>query len=146
MKNRELKFRVWAPDERRMIANAIIGGQVVIAEYDLLTEDTDFEPNYYSCDNKGSKYPFVVMQFTGLKDKKGKDIYEGDIIKHSEGIFQVVYDNKKTAFGLINDKRPHSWIQWGNAIKYIIIIGNIYETPELLKSSNEHSTIPPTRA
>jgi len=81
------------------------------------------------------------LQFTGLKDKNGKEIYEGDvymvaknkkyIVKYSEGMecnFEwyggcfVLYDNNDVLFPFDE-----------YAMKQGEIIGNIYETPELLK-------------
>ena len=81
-----------------------------------------------------------LMQYTGLKDKNGKEIYEGDIIRFGEYVNKVCFFN--------------GGFYWGNAMVHVIInplpkvslehktiapvepaeiIGNIYENPELLK-------------
>jgi uncharacterized phage protein (TIGR01671 family) len=71
-----------------------------------------------------------LMQYTGLKDKNGKEIYEGDIVKSKHGqIGEVIWEN---LMWLV------SWIEpeYDSYLYEVIscdIIGNIYENPELLK-------------
>ena len=84
------------------------------------------------------------MQFTGLKDKNQKEIYEGDIIKgvgvtsyNKSVIRRVAFDDASARFGLSDVNRnitfePLKWISFP-----LEIIGNIYENPELLESSGE---------
>lgn len=77
---------------------------------------------------------FILMQYTGLKDKNGKEIYEGDILKTDSGNKQVIYN--APSFDLedydngdyYEGQNPycHSWNEFE-------IIGNIYENPELLE-------------
>ena len=117
---REIKFRVWDKEMNTMLEpDNQIGGLWSIKE----------------ARNGVLKYDNgVLMQYTGLKDKNGKEIYEGDICKglmdgsmthYSEVKFKVKFGNgafRDTFFGreLYDD------------IKTIEIIGNIHENKELL--------------
>lgn len=74
--------------------------------------------------------------FTGLKDKDGKEIYEGDILKAAGGkTLEVVYSTSWSAFIVYNRYNGCVFERLGNhATEFIFtIIGNIYENPELLK-------------
>ncbi len=66
-------------------------------------------------------------QFTGLKDKNQKEIYEGDIVKYWGGIAPIVYD--KYGFAIWNSDCDFFDINQPESIE---VIGNIFENPELL--------------
>jgi len=75
-----------------------------------------------------------LMQFTGLLDKNGKEIYEGDITKDSTGVCLIDWNDKLASFCL----RRNGWAFdhfFGEAVdpSDVEVIGNIYENPELLK-------------
>ncbi len=80
-----------------------------------------------------------LMQWTGLKDKDGKDIYEGDVLSvdwYDAGIcyFEVKYD-KEYGWWVFEDKANKDIEAWGDLPDYNIkIIGSIYENPELLEA------------
>ena len=83
-----------------------------------------------------------LMQFTGLLDKNGKEIYEGDIVKDSEEkLLTIEWDAHHVAF-VASDR----WMEWlrgyGNSgnpyeARQCEIIGNIYENPELIKDADK---------
>lgn len=80
-----------------------------------------------------------VMQFTGLKDKKGKEIFEGDIIKRKDSRFYYSIHWGKTSFGVSEHRDSGKFssdfrYHWdGNELGEVI--GNIYENPELLNKN-----------
>ena len=113
---KETKFKVWDKLKNKMISEGVEWNIGMINEH---------------------KDDFELMQFTGLKDKNGKEIFEGDIIKATyEQEFEfgeVFWDNDSASF----DIRGDNWKSMENlqeAPQYYEVIGNIYENPELLEA------------
>lgn len=82
----------------------------------------------------------TVGQHTGLHDKNGKDIYESDIVKCGNFVYQVVYEDKRFASFALRRKEDMFLHYFGEAMeaKDCEVIGNIHDNPELLnQKSNE---------
>lgn len=100
--------------------------------------------------------PDTVGQFTGLKDKNGKEIYEGDLIKAPSGrIYAVIFSTwkheEKREFLKVIDIYEHTgWcisLDGVNPCELLdsevcqgSIIGSVYDNPELLKGGNDDHT------
>ena len=83
---------------------------------------------------EGDKINMILMQFTGLKDKNGKEIYAGDVVRGfmpSHGIEETVVIYERGCFLLESSRWPVYY--WTMPDSYIEVIGNIYEDPELRK-------------
>ncbi len=137
--NREIKYRVWDRKKKKMLRLGICVGYGVNGLYILDADDRvdgSVEPKWIFereiTDNR-KEDEFAVMQYTGLKDKNGKEIYEGDILScpfvkdevtHNTGIDVVIFDDSSYVC---------CGMSLGGQTRYCNIIGNIYENPELLK-------------
>jgi len=109
---REFKFRVWNHITKEMET----GKSVLMDFYQFV-----------------SSYDHTLMQYTGLLDRNGKEIYEGDIVSRYRGekIKADIYQVKWVMYSN-NDECPVSGFLIFGA-EYSEVIGNIWETPELLK-------------
>ena len=117
---REIKFRAW---NKSLNANGGMIWNVPI-----------FNGKYFDA-YKMETHDHPLMQYTGLTDKNGKEIYEGDILKDTLGwVFEVRWDDESGRFlGYHSKPRGDIYICYVGREPASTIIGNIWENPELMK-------------
>jgi hypothetical protein len=122
--NREIKFRVWDKETEVM---KVLGGL-----YPYQDEQTVGGEVFYEGEKTSKYFPeeCEVMQYVGLTDKNGREIYEGDIIQHHDHHGNIArgvvrWDERDAAFtpgvGLMSE-----------ASQWLEVVGTVYESPELL--------------
>jgi uncharacterized phage protein (TIGR01671 family) len=132
MNNRELKFRVWLHDTKEWGNVSCIEVFNSTGKLEYLYQDQ----------------PYTIQQYTGLKDSKGNEIYEGDIVKYNpddrtierEGIIE--WSNYYHGW-TIRDKQCYPESNYGvfslaspfMSFNDVEIICHIFENPELLKTN-----------
>ncbi len=125
--NREIKFRIWDIENKEM----------------LKVQELDFEPTFYGgriairpdqYNDYFDTEDMILMQYTGLRDKNGKEIYEGDIVKITGSkeidIGKVIYEYNGFIVDVMNMDRFYGRVHLLE--KFTEVIGNIYEDSELL--------------
>ena len=119
---RELKFRVWDTWDKNE-------GKM----YYLDLNDWESQAEFVEIDFTSEP---IFMQYTGLKDKNGKEIYEGYVIKTSKAEVYGIVEYRGCSFVVhhYNPEFNQEIIPEASNI-YYEVIGNIYENPELLKNT-----------
>ena len=151
--NREIKFRVW--DKQKKEFFSLKNGLV------LMLGDRDFELGF---NTKQGVYPipdtgqkdlgldrWALQEFTGLKDRDGKEVYEGDIVEtiyddkdkiNANQIGEIIYNTPSGSYRIkcgtsllpIVTMRFENNIPVGLLMVADKVIGNIFENPDLIKS------------
>lgn len=140
---RELKFRAW--DDGKMIYEKDI--------WHLSLEDNDvYRLAKFFCNVRND---CKIMQFTGLLDKNGKDIYEGDIVSFGNRMYEVSINfngyylqryklsngkfkpSFQYSMSLITKPRKGDRGENGGIVEHAEVIGNLYQNPELISQIQE---------
>lgn len=138
---REIKFRAWDGKKWWIVTS------VSFIEYDpdlvaayghgggyYLIEGIDKDGNRF----KGTSIDTKLVAYTGLKDKNGKEIYEGDIVKGGWHKTAAIYEVRWYRGGFMLHENGHFGFSdmesHDGDSKYLEVIGNIYENSELIKS------------
>lgn len=134
----DLKFRAW-----KRFRNAFVNGEVAPLSCGLILMKPPIADHFQT---QGG---VIVEQFIGISDRNGREIYEGDVVSHTNdyGSWKptstgaVVWFDKNAAFGIRPIKTEEKWAFYdpeGKNFSWerVVVIGNIHENPELL--NREH--------
>lgn len=128
---REIKFRAWNKDWEQMEDNDICQLYVGL-DGEIMATDGDNE--WRSLKN------IVLSQYTGLKDKNGVEIYDGDALRDSESIVIVKFAGGR--FSVVYRTTGGKWRTYGSLFEYLKdyegeVIGNVYQNKDLMECEEE---------
>jgi len=152
---REIKFRAWDKEAKKMFYDGFVIAQcsdkAIFFWMDFLCGDKALRQSETIKNELKQRYdidgPAVIdfadwsfermipMQYTGLKDKNGKEIYEGDIVRHpiySKNLSIIWHDGKYVSMFVASHDGKHGLETI--ALTVCEVIGNIYENPELCET------------
>ena len=140
---REIKFRVYLDKmyyqnkyneyDTNLIGIDFLNKIVTFAGYTDGEEEDSFERYSFDENNILYKKDLKIMQYTGLKDKNNKEIYEGDIVIHHNKMHKIIFNAEEARFVLRDDEFELEIPFTNNNNKRMEVVGNIYENSELIK-------------
>lgn len=119
---REIKFRAYGPTGMTFFDNEQAAHDQYIAHHLMLMMA-----------NKHPQGKDLLMQYTGLKDKNGVEIYEGDIISAPHDFGPAGFSERKFKVHFSQELGSYQWNYW--LMESAEVIGNIHENPELLENT-----------
>ena len=143
---REIKFRGKRKDDGKWVYGCLVEAnrtyiqlktiRIPISKESPLFEMFDKDEDSVVC--KYEVIPETVGQYTGLLDKNGKEIYEGDILKN---VLNIMVDHEPFEIVFDNDMGCWCWADaegnidpfYSSIAKNSVVIGNIHDNPELLE-------------
>lgn len=136
---REIKFRAW--DTRKLIMSYGRKPYMYLTTTErLIGIGCDLHHSMYHDTSRSFEREIVLMQFTGLHDKSGKEIWEGDIVRWETEqstieILEVAWNKVHARFELRSPKSKYvGWHFHIGLADILEVIGNIYENPALRES------------
>ena len=124
--NREIKFRAWRTVEQRMVrSNQAIA--TIMRKHILGYPEPGLDGQGGDYNGHTKETDHILMQYTGLKDKNGTEIFEGDIVE--EKVPGKVYRKTEVKW----NRSDLGFYFYNSGTDFIEVIGNIYENPDLIK-------------
>ena len=126
---KEILFRGKRLDNGEWVEGSLIGEDVIVGKI------VDFEEDYFTTEFWYKVDPETVGQFTGMTDKNGTKIFEGDIVKEKHKVHERIYSIfwRNDCFSMSAQTKDVSYYLDEIISSHCEVIGNIYDNKELLK-------------
>jgi uncharacterized phage protein (TIGR01671 family) len=152
--NNTLKIRVWDKTKNQYLNDSFFciyknhAYKLEIGSTQYLSNGSSYNPVQFSEDEHGLPYydrQLIIQQYTGMNDLDGKEIYEGDLIElhnvyngslndNDYGLYEVVFDRCYKLKTIKNNWfLPKSKYHDIHEFNIMLVVGNIFQTPELIK-------------